>query len=512
LRIRIDCKGFEKRKVVATVTVDGAEEYREELALGSGMQFHDLMVRIPRGAEGLATFDVGVTALPGEAVPENNRRRETLRILNERIRVLYIEGAPRWEYRYLRTILQRDPRVEVTFIATTAKPELIYSSREYIGAFPASDREAFKYDIVILGDVKSSFFRDEELRRLEHMIRDRGSSLLMLAGRRFAPASYEETPVRDLLPVLFDNSPWDEVAENTHLVPTTEGLRGTVMKLEPSERKTRTVWARVKPLDGVPPVTGVKAGAVVLAQLSDFGPRVSRYPLAVWHRYGAGKVMFIGTDRIWRLRLKTGNRYHWRFWSQAIQFLGLSRLLGENRRVRIETDRRSISEGENVGIYAHVLDDEFMPATVPGFPVAVHREDDAGSQPICSLQLTPVAGTPGLYRGQLRPGADGRYSIRSDEGDRSAANEAHFDVRPANRELANPTARVDQLEALAGVSGGLHLSAGNVAGIRGLIPEPESHTAVRRQHSALWDSWWVLVIFVVLCGTEWFNRRWNYMP
>jgi hypothetical protein len=49
--------------------------------------------------------------------------------------------------------------------------------------------------------------------------------------------------------------------------------------------------------------------------------------------------MSIATDRLWLLRFKTGDKYHWRVWSQCIQFLTLSRLMGEHKRIRLETDR-----------------------------------------------------------------------------------------------------------------------------------------------------------------------------
>ena len=80
--------------------------------------------------------------------------------------------------------------------------------------------------------------------------------------------------------------------------------------------------------------------------------------MVAWHRYGTGKCLSIATDRLWRLRFKTGDKYHWRLWSQCIQFLTLSRLMGEHKRIRLETDRSIYKLGDQVRLYAHVLDED----------------------------------------------------------------------------------------------------------------------------------------------------------
>jgi len=117
---------------------------------------------------------------------------------------LCIEGLARWEFRYLRAILKRDPRINAKFIATRSKAALAQVTSDYISRFPEDPEEAFKYDLVIIGDVDAAFFTDLELARLEELIRERGGSLLMLCGRRNAPASYAGTVVEKMLPVRFN--------------------------------------------------------------------------------------------------------------------------------------------------------------------------------------------------------------------------------------------------------------------------------------------------------------------
>ena len=155
------------------------------------------------------------------------------------------------------------------------------------------------------------------------------------------------------------------MAESVYPVLTPEGVSSMVMTLEDDPETNERIWSRMAPLDRVPPLSSPKRGATVLVGLSDTGARAEQYPLVAWQRYGTGKCMSIATDRLWRLRFKTGDKYHWRIWSQCIQFMTLSRLMGEHKRIRLETDRAIYPVGDQVRLYAHVLDREFEPVSQP---------------------------------------------------------------------------------------------------------------------------------------------------
>jgi hypothetical protein len=123
------------------------------------------------------------------------------------------------------------------------------------------------------------------------------------------------------------------VAASVYPVLTPEGVSSMVMTLEDEPETNERIWSRMAPLDRVPPLLSPKLGATVLVGLSDTGARATSYPLVAWQRYGTGKCMSIATDRLWRLRFKTGDKYHWRIWSQCIQFMTLSRLMGEHKQI-----------------------------------------------------------------------------------------------------------------------------------------------------------------------------------
>ena len=163
-----------------------------------------------------------------------------------------------------------------------------------------------------------------------------------------------------------------------------------------------------------------------MAELSDTPTRADRYPLVAWQRYGTGKCLSIATDRLWRLRFKTGDKYHWRVWSQCIQFLTLSRLMGEHKRIRLETDRSSYRDGEQARLYAHVLDEDYEPVIQPSFKVTVNGVDgNALSQ---GVSLQPDRTSPGLYEGYFTAPVPGRYRLEANEDDQEVSNTTEFQV------------------------------------------------------------------------------------
>jgi hypothetical protein len=507
VQVQILSKGYEKRTARLTIQLNDRQVFQRNIRLQGGLQFEDVEFNMDLYEKGAARVAVAIEPFEDEISVVNNRVERSTNVVNEKVNVLYIEGNNRWEFRYLSAILKRDPRLNTTFISSCAGPEFARSSPEHIERFPSKREEAFKYDLVILGDVDSAFFSQEELGLLEELIRDRGASLLVLCGPMHTPSSYSGTPVETLLPVRFDaDSKWDMTAESVYPTLTSEGRSSMVMLLENDPEENDRIWSRAAPLDHLPPLTGVKPGATVLATLSDAAAGSQVYPLVSWHRYGTGKCMTVATDRLWRLRFKAGDKYHWRIWSQSIQFLTLSRLMGEHKRIRLETDRTLYQDGEQARLYAHVLDEDYEPVVQPSFDITVNGADGNALRERVSLQ--PDRTSPGLYEGYFTAPVAGRYRLEANEDDAEISNTTEFQVAVVNRELSDTNMRRDELQRIAQLTGGKLLQAADLSKLGDLL-DPEPITTTVRSERSLWDGWLVAVLLVALLGMEWILRRRN---
>ena len=511
VRVPIRSKGYEKRTADLTVRLNGRSVAQQSISLKGGLQFEDIFFNVDVHEKGVAQIEIALSPFADEATAENNRVERSVRVVNEKINVLCMEGSARWEYRYLRAMLKRDPRINATFIATRAQPEIAQNSSEYIARFPETREEAFKYDLVIVGDVDAAFFTADAFLRLEELVKDRGGSLLMLCGSRFAPTSYAGTPVDRMLPVRFDpDGSWQDVDDSVYPVLTAEGKSSLVMTLETDSEKNDLLWSRVAPLDRVPPLLAPRLGATVLAELSDARSRVDRYPLVAWQRYGTGKCMLIGTDRLWLLRFKTGDKYHWRVWSQCIQFLTLSRLMGEHKRIRLETDRATYPIGGQALLYAHVLDDRFEPVTQSGFDVTITAVDDSGAGPQ-RVTLRPDVKNPGMYEGYFSPPRSGCYRMEANSGDRSLSNSTEFQVTDIRPEMANTDMQIEGLRRIADLSGGKCLRILELQKLPSLLNREPDRTTVRTD-VPLWNNALAAFLLVFLMGLEWIVRRRYDLP
>ncbi|MBT4074295.1 MAG: hypothetical protein HOE75_11485, partial [Chloroflexi bacterium] len=475
-----------------------------------GLQFEEVDFRVDVYEKGAAQIDVIIEPFDDEISTVNNRVSRSVRIVNEKVNVLYIEGNARWEYRYLRAILKRDPRINATFIASNVGPEVARNSPEHIERFPNDREDAFQYDLVILGDVDASFFTDDELRLLEELIRDRGASLLMLCGPMYSPGSYTGTPVQAMLPVRFDTEAgWKKIAESVYPVLTREGRSSLVMTLENEVELNDRIWSRMAPMDQLPPLLSAKPGATVLAVLSDSTARDQSYPLVAWQRYGTGKCMSIASDRLWRLRYRTGDKYHWRVWSQCIQFMTLSRLMGEHKRIRLETDRSVYAVDGQCRLYAHVLDDSFDPVVQPVFEVYVLSIDGGQAKQLVSLR--PDKSQPGLYEGYFAPPDPGRYRLEANENDQRVSSTTEFQVTDVRQELIDTDMSLAHLQRIANLTGGASLGIRELSKLSSLVNDRLITTKVRSERP-LWDNSLVALLLVALLGAEWILRRRYDLP
>jgi len=506
VRVLLHSQGFNGREVEVALTLDGKPVASKSVTLAGGTQSERFSF-VPDQKVDTTKLSISASCPAGDINPSNNSVDRSLRVIDDKIKVLYVERAPRWEYRYLRGILTRDHRLDVKFLLTEGDPELAKASDEYIEKFPDKASEAFRYDLVILGDVPADYFEADQLERIEELILEHGGSLLMLAGRNNAPMSYRETPIETLLPVKIGRGSFEKVEPTVFPVPTEKGLESLLVRLAPTEEKTRATWERVKPLYSLPGLDGVKAGAEdnVLVFLSNIAKDEEPYPLVVWQRYGTGKSLFVATDQLWRLRKEHGDEYHARFWKQTIQFLTLSRLLGENKRIRLATDRKLYREGDRVQVYANVLDESFKPVESPSYIVMIRSPDRDQATP---LALEAIPGSPGLFQGFYTPERAGDYHLKSVLADEKFSNIASFAATDANREQIKPEMQEQTLRKISELSGGRYLEMSDLPQLEELL-KAEPRTASVTQEASLWDRWYVFAFVLGCLATEWFVRRRN---
>ena len=315
------------REFVATVhlsTSDG-EELTHEVRVNPHGRTSDAMLWKPAG-EGDYTVTLRVVPHRDETLHDNNELTAPIAIRQEKLKVLVIESYPRWEYRYLRNALSRDPGVEVScLLFHPGLSKVGGGNKDYIKEFPAGLDELSQYDVVFLGDVGvgEGQLTSEQCHLLKGLVEQQASGLVFMPGWQGRQHSLLDTDLNELYPVLLDDAQpegWGSRLPNQFEL-TELGQRSLLTKLADTREENSEVWDSLPGFQWYAPAVRAKAGTEVLAVHKDVANQYGRLPLLATRTYGAGKVLFMGTDGAWRWRKGVEDKYHYRFWGQVVRWM-----------------------------------------------------------------------------------------------------------------------------------------------------------------------------------------------
>ncbi|GAB4137931.1 hypothetical protein [Thermopirellula anaerolimosa] len=448
---------------------------------------------------------VTVAPQPGETSVLNNEQSTVVNVMEGGIRVLYLEGSLRVEQRFLRRSLDSSPDIQTDFLRPTAPPD---------GGDPSGLAERFRpgrYDVYIIGDIDSTFFRSEWLTELAETV-SRGSGLLMLGGfQSFGAGGYAETPLAEVLPVRLNRlerqDPGAPLRADLHLpgplqfVPTDIGLQHFALTLAASPEESRRLWGTLPPLDGANRISGIKPGALVLAEDSQ------KNPLLVVQFYGNGRTAAFAADSTWRWWMHGEENIHKRFWRQLVLWLAGK---DESRRpnVWIRPVQRRILLGESFEFEAGANDEAGEPIPNAVLEATIRLPDG---------RTENVAFTDGEGRASARfrrtdQAGDYLLTVRATVAGRElGTRETRFLVVTRDLEMDQPAADPTLLASLASTTGGELLPPEQLPELldRLLAQTKELEVPIVTRRT-LWDTWPILVIFTLLATSEWYLRkRWG---
>jgi hypothetical protein len=382
-------------------------------------------------------YVIDVPGQEDEVTTENNRLQRAVFVHETRlIKVLYVEGYRRWEYHYIKTLLERESSrikgnksIDLKVLLLDSDPKFASQDRSAISEFPTKT-ELNGYDVVILGDVDPQSQIDpkmnDHLKDLADFVRERGGGLLMIAGERYAPYAYKDSPLKDVLPidVTTDRAPDDaEITDSYRPLLTPMGRTHQIFQFSPGdERENETIWNRLREMYWHADGYRIKRAAEVLAVLPNKGgdrPRAERgnerggldgQPLVVQQFAGAGRSMFLGFCETWRWNWREDQAYFNRFWIETVRYLARTRL----GRVELRLDRQtSYRRGEPIKMTVRFPDDAPPPSPDVEVKVTVERRNPAkaGDSEVRTVQLPKVEGSRATYETLLTQTPEGEYKF-----------------------------------------------------------------------------------------------------
>jgi uncharacterized membrane protein len=455
---------------------------------------------------GERTFIVEVEPDPRELQSDNNRIERLVTVRKEKLKVLYVDSEPRYEFRYLKNYLERDESIDLGVVLLSSDTEYSEQDRSALPTFPASKDDLFSYDVIIIGDADTSYLSQSQMQNLAQFVTEKGGGVLFVAGELFDPLGYRGTPLQDLLPVELGDARNPTAVGNsiTSFRPelTLEGRANPIFRLGDNEVASMQIWNELPELYWYLEAPRKKPAAQVLAEHpTAIGPE-GKLPLIVYQFLGAGKVMFHAFDDTWRWRFRAGDRYFGRFWVQTIRFMARSRLVG-NRQAEIQTDRRRYQRGQPIQLRVRFPNPGLVPT---GGEVTIQIERKGQGPRKLTLKLAP--GSKNVFEGALPQAAEGEYQVQllpPPTLDRTIT--AEFRVDPPVSERERIEMNQSELIRAAEQSGGRFYTPLAADSLIKDLPEPSKVLLDTDPPIPLWNTWPVLALFLALITLEWVIRK-----
>jgi len=487
------------------IEISGGETLSQSMTIPAMGKIRETILWTPL-SEGDYELTLTLPSSDDERDLQNNTLTAPISIRKEELKILVIDSFPRWEYRYLRNALERDPGVEVSCLLFHPDIEALGGGPGYLDTFPGTDLLS-TFDVIILGDVglKPGQLDEAQVLALKNQVATQAAGLVLLPGFRGNQSTLAATALDDLFPVILDpaqprgwGSPTPGQFELTEL-----GARSLLTRLEDTENENAEVWSSLPGFQWYAGVMRARAGSEVLATHSSETNQHGRIPLIVTRTFGTGKILFMGTDGAWRWRKGVEDKYHYRFWGQVARWMAYQRNMASDELMRLFYSPDRPQTGDTLTLNANVMSVGGEP--LPSANVVVQVVAPSGK--VDSIRLEPGGEDQwGLFTGNFEPVERGEHALTVTCEENGGALNLTITVQGTALEKVGEPARMDVMEEIARISKGEILSTPDLELIQSrlsALPDPEPI----EQRLRIWSHPWWIGAIVLLMTIFWIGRK-----
>jgi len=461
-------------------------------------------------------FTAEVDPAEGEAVTQNNIAEREVKIIDDFLRLMFVEYEPTWEWRFVKEVFHRDKLVGTrgfrTFIRS-ADPIVRETNELFLPTLTLPRSQFFENDVIFLGDMPSTSLSTRFCEMTKEFVSQFGGGLVVIAGPRFGPGQLAETALADMLPVVVDPDAKRRDEKEFRMSLTPIASQFDFMRLGQTTAENTSGWNNMGKLSWYQPVRRVEArGTQVLAEhpTDKCADGKTPQPLIAIRQYGRGEVIYVGFNELWRLRRLRGEEYYRQFWGQLIHRLGLSHALGSHKRFVVRTDKQQYRSGDQVLMTVEAFDKEFQPLDDKEIPdrrltaELVRPDRDADGNRTQAINIPQLK--PGVFETRAPVFSGGEYRLRVTDPIANQVAEINFDVANVSIERRNPVRNLSLQKNIAAETGGKSYDLLDVDRITDDF-NPVRHKETSIEILPLWNNWIVFTTVISLVLLEWFVRK-----
>jgi uncharacterized membrane protein len=508
----VGLSGYGATKVLLGVREDGRAIKTEQFDL-RGNDTQAINLEITPTTPGVHRYTVEITPLDGELTVENNKQDAVVEVIEGPLRLLHVEGEPRWELGKIRESLAlNEKNVVLVSLQRTGENKFyrqgIGNQGELATGFPTTEEELFSYDGLVLGSVEAGFFSADQLRSIEAFVARRGGGLLALGGRlSFDGGKYKGTTIDDLLPLTLNGSAAQDVNSFAPVykpILTGPGQVHPITRLYEDRAANQKTWNELPLVSVAEVLTNVKPGATILLEARKVDGSGASVPLLVQQRYGRGQTLALTASDTWRWKMKMDakSNAHETFWRQMLRYV----VSGTPQQVEISTAKDVYSIDDTVNIVADVRDRKFN-------PVGDARATARVTKPSGAIVDVPLNFTTlnaaNIYTGEFKADELGQHRIEllgssATLGQLNA--KANVLVSDLNREYYSAAQNSDLLKRIAAETGGKYYTPAQTQSLLDDLTYRQTPYS-ERVTKDLWDMPVNFMLLVGLLSAEWFLRK-----
>jgi hypothetical protein len=500
-----------KHDVTTTIKIRDAnanKEFSKKIRIPAKKDFFDtLLWRLDR--EGPNKLEISFPVSQGERVANNNKEAFTIQGREESLKVLVIDTLPRWEYRFIRNALSRDPGVDLDCLLL--HPQLgAGDGPDYIQEFPNKPEDLQKYDVIFLGDVGvgKSQLTAKQAELIKGLVESQASGIVFIPGSQGNQRSLLDSPLGELIPVILDESKPKGISESTAspLSLTSQGRSSLLTMLGNNASENEEIWQNLPGFYWSAAIEKAKGGSDVLATHANRRNRYGRIPLLVTKTAGNGKVLYLGHDSAWRWRRGVEDLYHYRFWGQVARWMSYQRNMAAGERVRLYYSPDRPKPGDFVTLNANAFAPNGAPLQEGKVNIDITAPDGSNSR----TELTPAEESWGSYTGRLRITQPGEWKLKASiAGDSSAPSvETSITAQGDALEKIGQPARPEVLSEMARVAKGAVIAPQDISNIDKIIEALPQKTPLE-DSLPLWAQIATMVTLLCLLALFWTLRKLN---
>src|SRR5688572_2826709 len=508
----VGLSGYNTTKVLIGVREDGRAIKTEQFDL-RGNDTQAINLEITPATPGLHRYTVEITPLDGELTVENNKQDALVQVIEGPLRLLHVEGEPRWELGKIRESLAlNEKNVILVSLQRTGENKFyrqgIGSQTELATGFPQTEEELFSYDGLVIGSVEAGFFTADQLRSIEAFVARRGAGLLALGGRlSFDGGKYKGTTIDDLLPVSLTGGPVDDVSSFAPVYKpllTGAGQAHPITRLYEDRAANQKTWNELPPVSVSQALTNVKPGATVLLEARKVDGAGAHIPLLVQQRYGRGQTLALTASDTWRwrMRMDSENNAHETFWRQMLRYV----VSNTPRQIEIGTAKDVYSVDDIVNIVADLRDKKFMPVGDAHATARVTKP--SGATVDVPLKFTTLSNA-NIYTGEFKADELGDHRIEltgTSAGLGTLSAKSSILVSDLNREYYSAAQNSDLLKRISAETGGKYYTPAETQSLLDDLTYRQTPYS-ERVTKDLWDMPVNFMLLVGLMSAEWFLRK-----